>query len=711
MANKEIQSRIKHKRDTSANWTQNNPVLLNGEIVLVDTAEGELRAKVGDGTKTYTQLPFSDEALRSLITNSKTMVDDTLSSTSTNPVQNKVVNTAISNLSTLVGDTSVAQQINTALASNQSNWDQNDSTQANYIENRPFYSNGVTTTQILEPTTLSADKFWQNGDVSYCILDYAPFLVDGQKYTVTCDGETYESTAITVGDGELVLGNPGLSLSALADNSLPFSFYLYYIGETETDNGMDFAVKGDITDHTISIQAHIEDVVTIDEKYLSNSIGQHGAGLYSEIFNLSGNDASGKFSHAEGHVTRAGGEASHAEGSYSTALGEYSHSEGTSKALGKGSHSEGRYTLAEGIATHAEGEYSYSFGNQSHTEGNYTKSIGDSSHAEGNYTMSVGQYSHSEGYGNVKINLVTADANVTQYKLASSFENLVGDYISYNGTVAKIIDYDSSTRIVTTDVTLSTTAFKDGKFYIHQSGVAFGIGAHLEGYDNNAIGDYTHAEGQGTKASSSSQHTQGKYNIEDTTGTYSHIVGNGTSDDARSNAHTLDWSGNAWFAGDIKVGGTSYDDSAAKSIATQEYVDSSHPTADDTLSSTSTNAVQNKAVNAAISNLQSLIGDTSVADQIASAIQAVLPKVTTITLSADWTGTVSPYYQDVTLSCVTSTSIVDLQPTPTQLAEWQDVGLAFTTQSGDGTVRVYVAGTKPTTEISVQVKVQEVVQV
>lgn len=44
----------------------------------------------------------------------KTVVDSALSSTSTNPVQNKVVNTAISNLNTLVGDTSVANQISTA---------------------------------------------------------------------------------------------------------------------------------------------------------------------------------------------------------------------------------------------------------------------------------------------------------------------------------------------------------------------------------------------------------------------------------------------------------------------------------------------------------------------------------------------------------------------------------------------------------------------
>lgn len=89
-------------------------------------------------------------------------------------------------------------------------------------------------------------------------------------------------------------------------------------------------------------------------------------------------------------------------------------------------------------------------------------------------------------------------------------------------------------------------------------------------------------------------------------------------------------------------------------------------------------------------------------------LQSMLPKVTTITLASGWGGTASPYYQDVALSCATETSVVDLQPTPTQLATWQDEGWAFTTQSGNGTVRVYVAGGKPSSSINIQVKVQEV---
>ena len=69
MAQKTINARAKNKRDTSANWTAADPVLLDGEIIIVDTAEGEVRTKIGDGTKKYSQLPFEDEKLRSLLNN------------------------------------------------------------------------------------------------------------------------------------------------------------------------------------------------------------------------------------------------------------------------------------------------------------------------------------------------------------------------------------------------------------------------------------------------------------------------------------------------------------------------------------------------------------------------------------------------------------------------------------------------------------------
>lgn len=84
--------------------------------------------------------------------------------------------------------------------------------------------------------------------------------------------------------------------------------------------------------------------------------------------------------------------------------------------------------------------------------------------------------------------------------------------------------------------------------------------------------------------------------------------------------------------------------------------------------------------------------------------------ISTITLLADsWTGANSPYSQTVSINGVTSNSMVDLQPTPAQLAVWQDEGWAFTTLNDSGTVYVYVAGGQPSEDITVQVKIQEVV--
>lgn len=102
---------------------------------------------------------------------------------------------------------------------------------------------------------------------------------------------------------------------------------------------------------------------------------------------------------------------------------------------------------------------------------------------------------------------------------------------------------------------------------------ALGYYSHAEGAYTEVSGSYSHAEGYQIKASGNFQHVQGKYNIEDTTS--AHIVGNG-SISVRSNAHTLDWQGNAWFAGDVYTGSTSgtNKDAGSKVLATKEYVDS-----------------------------------------------------------------------------------------------------------------------------------------
>lgn len=96
---------------------------------------------------------------------------------------------------------------------------------------------------------------------------------------------------------------------------------------------------------------------------------------------------------------------------------------------------------------------------------------------------------------------------------------------------------------------------------------ARGDASHAEGEETVAAGRGSHVEGKSTVAGINTiyQHVQGKFNIIDTENRYAHIVGNGSGnlpdpDLNRSNAHTLDWNGNAWFAGDVFIKGTNQDD-------------------------------------------------------------------------------------------------------------------------------------------------------
>lgn len=89
-----------------------------------------------------------------------------------------------------------------------------------------------------------------------------------------------------------------------------------------------------------------------------------------------------------------------------------------------------------------------------------------------------------------------------------------------------------------------------------------GYYTHTEGYHTIARGEASHAEGQYTTATHQSQHVFGEYNTLDASsatqnerGTYIEIVGNGTADNARANARTLDWSGNEVLSGNITASG------------------------------------------------------------------------------------------------------------------------------------------------------------
>lgn len=109
--------------------------------------------------------------------------------------------------------------------------------------------------------------------------------------------------------------------------------------------------------------------------------------------------------------------------------------------------------------------------------------------------------------------------------------------------------------------------------YSHVEGIvceSSGQGSHAEGYYTVASGQRSHSEGCFTEAASQYQHVQGKYNVVDSNGVYAHIVGNGAGDAKRSNAHTLDWQGNAWYSGKVTTGAAPVED---MDLTTKKYVD------------------------------------------------------------------------------------------------------------------------------------------
>ena len=164
--------------------------------------------------------------------------------------------------------------------------------------------------------------------------------------------------------------------------------------------------------------------------------------------------------------------------------------------IGTGSSAIGIGVEASGINSHAEGNVTTASAPYSHAEGTSTTASGEQSHAEGEGTTGSGNSSHAEGFKS------TASGNSSHAEGSN------------------------------------TTASGDT--------------SHAEGNNTTASGNNSHVEGIGTIASGEEQHVQGRHNIEDTANKYAHIVGNGSSYYDKSNAHTLDWNGNAWYAGQVE---------------------------------------------------------------------------------------------------------------------------------------------------------------
>ncbi|MBQ1839796.1 MAG: hypothetical protein II128_00480, partial [Atopobiaceae bacterium] len=106
-----------------------------------------------------------------------------------------------------------------------------------------------------------------------------------------------------------------------------------------------------------------------------------------------------------------------------------------------------------------------------------------------------------------------------------------------------------------------------GYAHTEGDGTTAGNRSHAEGADSSAMGNFSHAQNRGTKASSEAQTALGRYNVEDANDTYALIIGNGASN-ARSNALTVDWSGNVSAAGDVSATGGTFTGTVSADSAT-----------------------------------------------------------------------------------------------------------------------------------------------
>ena len=366
------------------------------------------------------------------------------------------------------------------------------------------------------------------------------------------------------------------------------------------------------------LETDIKKIATDISEMNGTLIGKAGTNNKAELFNAAF-EASGAFAHAEGNNTTASGVQSHAEGINTTAKGAQSHIEGFSSAkfvsvpkefkgtvdywkslinenkfsLAEGysshvegsnniatnyhTHAEGCRTIASNTCAHSEGLQTEASGTASHAEGSDTKASGDHAHAEGLNTFASGHYSHAEGRSYSKYN-----GDLSADKILEGWQDIKEKDKRFSMAFGNSSHVEGENCLA-----LKSGAHAEGSatiadyFFAHAEGeltTANGEAAHAEGYKTAASGMGSHAEGHTTKASriashaegyctialGDSQHVQGQYNLLDngrnaiTTsklGKYAHIVGNGINASHRSNAYTLDWSGNAWYQGTVESAG------------------------------------------------------------------------------------------------------------------------------------------------------------
>ncbi len=145
----------------------------------------------------------------------------------------------------------------------QPDWNQNDSTAADYVKNRPFYTGDPAETILIEDVNVSFSN--PSGSIYYGSIQTTIELIAGDTYKVSWDGATYECVCELI-QGEPAIGNPSI-MGAGADTGDPF--LILPIADTQST---DIYTLDTTTSHTISISGFVAaEVVKIPDKYISDT--------------------------------------------------------------------------------------------------------------------------------------------------------------------------------------------------------------------------------------------------------------------------------------------------------------------------------------------------------------------------------------------------------------------------------------------------------
>jgi hypothetical protein len=297
--------------------------------------------------------------------------------------------------------------------------------------------------------------------------------------------------------------------------------------------------------------------------YAIGSAGRDTAGNLNGLMTSASGDYSfalGQGSNAKGRLAFAMGSNVIAEGKLSTAMGYYTTAIGDeSIAMGSFTTTSGYQSVAIGGAQATE-NYSYAVGLGAKATATSSISLGLSTKASGIYSTALGAMTTASAYGSNAMGYYTTANGYAATAMGdhTAASNSRSTAMGYNTVASGAISTATGSMTaaigsVTTAMGYKSIASGDNSTAIGVETKAIGIGSTSLGRITQAVGWYSTATGNYTKAKPFASFVAGQYN--DTTCNINGInwwqptdplliVGNGTANNARSNAFTVLKNGN-----------------------------------------------------------------------------------------------------------------------------------------------------------------------